>query len=205
MNSAQSTNVIAQGTVITGNLVGDEGFEIEGQVAGTVRSAHGRVSIGREARVKADITAVDVVVAGRMDGDIRATGKVELRGGAVMMGNIYAARFSMEEDAVFRGTVDPSRANEETPSPHADRAAVPSQAHADVFPSPYAEDPSPFGVHRMSAGARPSILVPQTVAHEDRAATTLHLPAALAVAAAKMSHSMDGEAAYGVPGQEAGE
>jgi cytoskeletal protein CcmA (bactofilin family) len=68
-----------------------------------------------DGRVHATILAQDVVVMGRIEGEIRATGRVELRNGAIVLGDIFAARLSIEEGATLRGSIDPSRANEPFP------------------------------------------------------------------------------------------
>jgi cytoskeletal protein CcmA (bactofilin family) len=45
-----------------------------------------------------------------VEGEIRATGRVELRNGAVVLGDVFSTRLSMEDGAVLRGGVDPSKA-----------------------------------------------------------------------------------------------
>jgi cytoskeletal protein CcmA (bactofilin family) len=47
-----------------------------------------------------------VVLLGTLNGDIQASGRVELRAGANLKGDIRAARLSIEENAVFSGKVD---------------------------------------------------------------------------------------------------
>ncbi len=69
-----------------------------------------------EGRVRATITAQDVVVAGQIEGEVRAAGRVELRDGAIVLGDVCAARLSIEEGATLRGGVDPSRATEPFPA-----------------------------------------------------------------------------------------
>jgi cytoskeletal protein CcmA (bactofilin family) len=47
-----------------------------------------------------------VVVVGTLQGDVRASGKVELRQGSTLTGDLTAARLSIEENANFKGKVD---------------------------------------------------------------------------------------------------
>jgi cytoskeletal protein CcmA (bactofilin family) len=72
--------------------------------------------VGADGHVRATIVAQDVVVIGHVEGEIRATGRVELRDGAVVLGDVFASRLSIEEGATLRGGVDPSRANEPFPA-----------------------------------------------------------------------------------------
>lgn len=115
MPSNEGTTVIGKSVHILGDVMGSEDLIMEGQVEGSVRLAGARLTIGPTARIRGDVGAKDVIVLGRLEGDIRATGRVELRASAAVLGNIYATGFSMEENAAFRGQIDPSRAQEPVP------------------------------------------------------------------------------------------
>ena len=65
-----------------------------------------RLTIGQNAKVSANVSARDVVVVGTLQGDVRASGKVELRQGSTLTGDLTAARLSIEENANFKGKVD---------------------------------------------------------------------------------------------------
>jgi cytoskeletal protein CcmA (bactofilin family) len=64
------------------------------------------LTIGPNADVAADLTAKDVLIQGHVHGNVVATGRVELRAGCVMEGDIRALRLAVEDNAVFRGKVD---------------------------------------------------------------------------------------------------
>ena len=57
----------------------------------------------------ANVSAKDVILLGQLSGNVTATGKVELRDGCDLVGDISAARLSIEESAVFRGKVEPTQ------------------------------------------------------------------------------------------------
>jgi cytoskeletal protein CcmA (bactofilin family) len=137
MNAVDATTMIGKSVKIYGELSGSEDLVMDGEVQGTIKLPGGRLTIGPQARVRGDIAAKDVVVFGRLDGDIRATGRVDLRASALMQGNIYAASFSMEENAALRGDVDPSRAGEPMPErPAVAPLAVVSRPSAPASYSP---------------------------------------------------------------------
>jgi cytoskeletal protein CcmA (bactofilin family) len=115
MNASEGTAMIGKSVKIVGDLSGSEDLVMDGELQGTIRLPGARLTIGPAARVRGDITAKDIVVFGRLDGDSRAVGRVELRASAVVQGNIYAGTLSIEDNAAFRGQVDPSRAGEPTP------------------------------------------------------------------------------------------
>jgi cytoskeletal protein CcmA (bactofilin family) len=97
---------------IRGEFDGTDDLLVDGEIEGVVRLTASRLTVRAEGRVKATVLAQDVIVMGRIEGEIRATGRVELRDGAVVIGDVYATRLSMEDGAVLRGGVDPSKANE---------------------------------------------------------------------------------------------
>jgi cytoskeletal protein CcmA (bactofilin family) len=143
MRPGEITTIIGRSATFRGELSSTDDLQIDGSFEGTIRQSSGRLTIGAEARVQASIVAPDVVVFGRVEGDIRATGRVDLRSTAVVLGDIFAGRLSMEENASLRGQVDPTRAGETAPpvasvSPKATRQA--SSAAAGGLGSPRKPD-----------------------------------------------------------------
>jgi cytoskeletal protein CcmA (bactofilin family) len=122
MNTAEGTTLIGKSVKIVGELSGSEDLVMEGEITGTIRLPGGRLVIGRDGRVRGDVVAKEVVILGRMEGDIRATGRAELRSSAVVLGNVFAGSLSIEENAMCRGQIDPSRAQE--PLPERSGAAI---------------------------------------------------------------------------------
>jgi cytoskeletal protein CcmA (bactofilin family) len=92
--------------VIRGEVKGNEDLTLDGRVEGTVTLEDNRLTIGPSAHVTADLTAKDVLILGRVQGNVVATGRVELRAGCVVEGDVRALRLAIEDNAVFRGKVD---------------------------------------------------------------------------------------------------
>jgi cytoskeletal protein CcmA (bactofilin family) len=201
MNAAGSgTTVLGRSVKIRGEFSGAEDLVLEGDFEGTIQNPGASVTIGEHARVRAGIAARDVVVHGRVEGEIHATGSVKLFGQATVVGNIFASRFALDEGSSFRGRVDPTRAAEPLPNSVSSFAAgssgLSSESHAGqtrivpellvlVAPEPIAVQPALFG-----AGA--------PVEEQPKYG---HLPAGLAAAWRKMdsgitpaaSEPLDGE------------
>jgi cytoskeletal protein CcmA (bactofilin family) len=116
----ESTTTIGRATKVCGEISGTTDLLIDGEVDGIIRLTGARLTIRAEGRVKAKVAAQDVVIIGQIEGEVYATGRVELRNGAVVLGDIFATRLSIEDGSTFRGAVDPTRANEPI--------AVPSKA-----------------------------------------------------------------------------
>jgi cytoskeletal protein CcmA (bactofilin family) len=109
MMPSEGATVIGREMKIDGEISGAGDLLVDGEVAGTIHLPASRLTVRAEGRVRASIVAQDVVVLGLVDGEIRATGKVDLRTGSVVQGNIFSSRLSMEEGATLRGGVDPSK------------------------------------------------------------------------------------------------
>jgi cytoskeletal protein CcmA (bactofilin family) len=92
--------------VIRGEVKGSEDLIIDGHVEGAITLAENRLTIGPNADVRADLSAKDVLIQGKLTGNIVATGRVELRAGSAVEGDVRALRLAIEDNAVFRGKVD---------------------------------------------------------------------------------------------------
>jgi cytoskeletal protein CcmA (bactofilin family) len=97
---------IGKSVEIRGEVKGSEDLIVDGRLEGTISLAEGRLTIGATANVAADLTAKDVLILGHVQGNIVAGGRVDLRAGCTVEGDIRALRLSVEDNAVFRGKVD---------------------------------------------------------------------------------------------------
>lgn len=97
---------IGKSVVIRGEVKGNEDLIIDGRVEGTVTLSESRLTVGPNANVTADLSARDVLILGQVQGNIVATGRVELRAGCTVEGDVRALRLAVEDNAVFRGKVD---------------------------------------------------------------------------------------------------
>jgi cytoskeletal protein CcmA (bactofilin family) len=97
---------IGKSIVIRGEVKGGEDLVIDGRIEGTIQLAENRLTIGPNADVAADLSARDVLVQGKVQGNVVATGRVELRAGCQVLGDVRAFRLAIEDNAVLRGKVD---------------------------------------------------------------------------------------------------
>jgi cytoskeletal protein CcmA (bactofilin family) len=106
MKPPEGSTVIGRSVTIRGELSGKEDLYMDGIVEGTISLPESRLTVGPNARVLADLNAHDVVIYGLVEGNIRATGRIELRESAVVRGDIVAERLSIEENASVKGKVE---------------------------------------------------------------------------------------------------
>ena len=100
---------IGKSVVIKGELSGSEDLYVDGTVDGTVELATHRFIVGPSGQVRAGVNAKGVVIEGKLEGNIQAGERVELRKSASVTGNIAAPRIAIEEGAYFKGKIDVRR------------------------------------------------------------------------------------------------
>ena len=110
MKPIEGSTVIGKSVTIRGELSGKEDLYMDGMVEGTISLPESQLTVGPNARVLADISARDVVIYGVVEGNIRASGRVELRESGVLKGDLVAGRLSIEENASIKGRVELSEA-----------------------------------------------------------------------------------------------
>jgi len=97
---------IGKSVVIKGELSGSEDLYVDGTVEGTIQLQGNNLIIGPNGHVHADVNAKGVVVQGKLEGNIRASERAELRKSAVIVGDIATQRIAIEDGAYFKGKVD---------------------------------------------------------------------------------------------------
>jgi cytoskeletal protein CcmA (bactofilin family) len=91
---------------IKGEVTGDEDLVVQGQVEGTISLKAHQVFVGESGRVSADIHAKTVKIDGEVNGDISGSENVVISKLGHVRGNIVAPRVTLEDGAVFKGSID---------------------------------------------------------------------------------------------------
>jgi cytoskeletal protein CcmA (bactofilin family) len=97
--------------VFEGEISGSQHLEVQGRVKGKITLPDNDLTISRGGEVNADLQARNIVVHGRLEGNIQSSGTVSIPPEGRMNGDIAAARISIGEGAFFKGriTVKPAR------------------------------------------------------------------------------------------------
>ena len=75
---------------------------VDGKIEGEI-SSDGNLTVGENARIKAEIKTGTVVVYGKVHGNISVADRVELKASAEVVGDIKAKTLSIEAGAIFVG------------------------------------------------------------------------------------------------------
>jgi cytoskeletal protein CcmA (bactofilin family) len=91
-------------------------------VEGAINLPGNRVTIGRNGTVGANVTAREVVVMGKVRGNVSASDRVDIRAEGALSGDVSAARISIEDGAFFKGGIDIRKADAKPGTPGAPAA-----------------------------------------------------------------------------------
>jgi cytoskeletal protein CcmA (bactofilin family) len=97
---------IGKSLQIKGEVIGSESLYIDGNIEGTINLPDCRVTVSREALVSANITAREVVVLGKVSGNIYASDRVDIRSEGCLTGDVTTGRITIGEGAFFKGGID---------------------------------------------------------------------------------------------------
>jgi cytoskeletal protein CcmA (bactofilin family) len=107
--TAADPATIGKSLQIKGEVIGSESLYIDGNVEGAINLPDSRVPVSRDAQVSANITAREVVVFGKVSGNIYASDRVDIRSEGSLTGDVTAQRISVGDGAFFKGGIDISK------------------------------------------------------------------------------------------------
>ncbi len=96
---------IGRTLVIKGEISGSEALYIDGRIEGKITMPESRVTIGRNGKVEAAIHAREVVVMGKVTGNIECADRIDIRAEGSVHGDISCSRISVEDGAALKGGV----------------------------------------------------------------------------------------------------
>ena len=124
-SSPQATrNVLSSDVEIKGSVKFTNDLVIDGKIEGQI-SSEGNLTIGENARIKAEISTATIIVYGKVHGNLTATDRIELKASAEVVGDIKAKVLSIEAGAIFVG-----KSTVGSPAQGAGQVAAPAPAPA---------------------------------------------------------------------------
>jgi cytoskeletal protein CcmA (bactofilin family) len=120
----RTTGWLGSSLHVKGEITGTEDLLIDGSVEGLIQLDERKLTVGTTAKLTADINARDVVVYGYVKGNVRTTGRLEIKKDGLVIGNLTTAQIMIEDGADFKGSIEIDRsAAKETDQSASSRAA----------------------------------------------------------------------------------
>ncbi len=98
--------IIGRSISIKGELSGEEDLLIQGQVEGKIDFKKNNVTVGRNGHIRADIYGKLISIEGEVQGNLFGDEEIVVRKSAVVRGDMRTPRFSLEDGAKFKGSID---------------------------------------------------------------------------------------------------
>ena len=133
---SRNTATIGKAVKIVGQIYTKEDLNVDGDVEGTIESTDNKVTIGTTGRVQASVKAREVVIFGQVQGNVEAADKVDIRREAKLVGDITTARISIEDGALFKGSIDIKKPEPKAAATPASASSASASATSSAAPSP---------------------------------------------------------------------
>ena len=105
-STSRSSARLGASIQIKGQVSGDEDLQIDGKVDGPISLRGHELIVGSTAQLNSEIHAGEVVVSGKVVGNVHARGRVDIRKDGSVSGDISTARISIEDGAHFKGRIE---------------------------------------------------------------------------------------------------
>lgn len=105
---------IGRSLVIKGEISGGESLYIDGRIDGTINIPEHRVTVGRNGAVTADVNAREVVIMGKVHGNVICSDRLDIRSEGSVTGDVVTQRISVEDGAILKGSVQVQASEQKT-------------------------------------------------------------------------------------------
>ncbi len=97
---------IGKTLVIKGEVSGSEALFVDGRIEGSVSFPDSRVTIGRNGNVAASVHAKELVIMGKVEGNVECSDRLDIRAEGSLTGDVITQRISVEEGAIMKGGIE---------------------------------------------------------------------------------------------------
>jgi cytoskeletal protein CcmA (bactofilin family) len=103
---ASQGTAIGKAVSIIGDIESAEDLFVDGEVKGNLTVTASRLTIGPNGKATSDVKAREVIIQGKVQGNVEATQKITIRREGSLVGNIKTAGIVIDDDAYFKGSID---------------------------------------------------------------------------------------------------
>ncbi len=104
--SVRSSARLGASIAIKGQVTGTEDLQIDGKIDGPISLKGHELIVGPTAQLNSEIHAGELVVSGKVVGNVHVRGRVDIKRDGSITGDISSARISIEDGAYFKGRIE---------------------------------------------------------------------------------------------------
>jgi cytoskeletal protein CcmA (bactofilin family) len=105
-------SVIGKSILIKGEITASVPLYVDGCIEGTISAQDQRVTIGSDGKVRADISAGEVVIMGDVCGNLGDCSRVEIRSDGSLTGDLTTDRICIHDGAVVKGAIESGKSSQ---------------------------------------------------------------------------------------------
>lgn len=129
--NARNVACLGESIEVKGKISGEEDLQVDGKVEGPIALQGQRLTVGRTGHLNSEVIAREVVVYGKVHGNLRASDRVEIKKDGSVTGDVITARISIEDGAFFKGRIEIERGKQASSKEEFESDAVPAGAAAN--------------------------------------------------------------------------
>jgi cytoskeletal protein CcmA (bactofilin family) len=107
--TARNLAILGPGLFVKGQISGEEDLQIDGKVEGSISLKGQRLTVGQNGEVVSDVHAREVIVYGKVRGNLFAEDRIEVKKDGSVVGNITGGRVLIEDGAYLKGQIEIER------------------------------------------------------------------------------------------------
>ncbi len=97
-------SIITPATMITGEIEGQGDLNLDGQLTGNI-AIKGLLLVGKTGNFNGEASAENMIIEGRIEGQIKANAKIEIRSSGYVQGTIICQQIVIAEGAFLDGKI----------------------------------------------------------------------------------------------------
>jgi len=101
-NASGSTSLLSKNVNIVGEIQGNEDLHVEGRFKGSIKIT-GNIFVGQTGIVEADVEADNIIIQGKIKGNVLARRQLEIQSLGELIGDCSAQSIDIKEGAIFEG------------------------------------------------------------------------------------------------------
>jgi len=107
--TARNLAILGPGLTVKGQISGEEDLQIDGKVEGSILLKGQRLTVGQNGEIVSDVHAREVIVYGKVRGNLFAEDRIEVKKDGSVIGNITGGRVLIEDGAYLKGQIEIER------------------------------------------------------------------------------------------------
>jgi cytoskeletal protein CcmA (bactofilin family) len=117
--SRPASTVVSAGLRIKGHVSGNEDMLVEGLVEGPIQLGDGVLTVGATGKITSDVLAREVIVCGKLEGNITARDRIQIKDVGSVVGDLATGRIIIEDCANLKGSIEIVNRNKSPQTPAA--------------------------------------------------------------------------------------